>query len=66
MIAAFLARYRQKQNADRKSTLGAVWLLRPAGHGAAAKVAFAHRIAYGNVLDEWVWGCQGTLDQLAV
>ena len=55
-----------KQNADRKSIQGAVWLFHSAGHGAAAKVAFAHRIAYGNVLDEWVWGCQGTLDQLAV
>ena len=62
LIAAFLARYRKKQNTDRKLIRGAVWLFHPAGRGAAAKVAFAHRIAYGNVLDEWVWGCQGTLD----
>ena len=66
MIAAVSRSPPEKQNAERKSIQGTVWLLHPAGHGAAAKVAFAHRIAYGNVLDEGVWDCQGTLDQLAV
>lgn len=66
MIAAVSRSPPAEAKRRQKSIQGVVWLLHPAGHGAVAKVAFAHRIAYGNVLDEWVWVCQGTLDQLAV